>query len=99
LCLRSIQSEQQTIIALSWGINGFLVDQNRVHHSTDFHQLLPIPAVARKARYFSGGDGAYLAQTDLGHHALEASPRHCASSGGERQKVGGGTPSVGWGNG
>src|SRR4029450_4076022 len=39
----AFQSQQQAIVALSRRVHHFLIDQQRVHYTTDFHQLLPFP--------------------------------------------------------
>src|SRR5262245_54160256 len=44
---------------------------NGVDHATHLDQLLPIPAVARKARDFTGAHGSDFAQADLGDHPFE----------------------------
>jgi hypothetical protein len=49
-----------------------LINQHRIHHPTDFHQLLPLPAVARKPGDFSCRHRTDMAQTDFRHHTLES---------------------------
>lgn len=43
-----------------------------VDHAAHLDRLLPVPAVARKARDFAGAHGSDLAQADFGDHPFEA---------------------------
>ena len=75
----ALQTQKQAIIAVPRRIDGFLVDQYGVDYAAHLDELLPVPAVAGKARDLAGANRADLAQTDLGHHPLEASAQHTAS--------------------
>ncbi len=48
-----------------------MIDQNRVDHAADLNELLPLTAVACKARYLACSHCSDPAQADFGHHALE----------------------------
>src|SRR6516162_4733542 len=61
-------------------VDRLLVDQHSVDNAAHLDQLLPVPAVAGKARDFARTDCADLAETDLGHHSLKAGALHTASS-------------------
>jgi hypothetical protein len=74
-----LQSEQQQIIAVSGRVNGLLIDQHGVDDATHLDQLLPVPAIARKARDFTGAHGPDLAQADFGDHPFEAGPQRSSS--------------------
>src|SRR5215203_7312942 len=54
------------------------VDEHRVDYAAHLDQLLPITAVAGEARHLPSRNRADLAETDLGHHPFEASPRDAA---------------------
>jgi hypothetical protein len=71
----SLEPEQQTIIAVP-GLDRLLINEDCVHDAAHLDRLLPIPAVAGKARDLAGADCADLAETDLGHHSLEANALH-----------------------
>ena len=75
MCIRSIQTQQQTIVAQSWSIHRFLVDEYRVNYPADLHELLPVAAIARKARDLARRDRPDAAQAHLGDHALETAAR------------------------
>ena len=68
----ALQAEQQTIIALPRGIDCLLVDQHRVDDATHLDELLPVAAVAGKARDLPGRDSSDLAEADFRHHPFEA---------------------------
>jgi hypothetical protein len=51
-----------------------LIYQKRVHHTTDFDQPLPFPAIPRESRNFPGRHRAYLPQTDFGNHPFKSCP-------------------------
>jgi hypothetical protein len=72
----ALQSQQEPIITLPRGVDRVLVNQEGIDDPTDLNQLLPLPAVARKAGDLPRGHGPHLAQADLRHHALEAGTRH-----------------------
>src|SRR5215207_5167902 len=59
-------------------IDRLLIDQHGVDHAAHLDELLPVPAVASKARDLAGTDRADLAQADLRDHALEAGSLHSA---------------------
>ena len=59
-------------------INRLLVDQHGVDNAAHLDQLLPIAAVAGKARDLAGGNRAHFAEADLCHHPLEAGAHHTA---------------------
>src|SRR4029077_3190328 len=67
-------------IPLPRRIDHLLVDQHGVDHAAHLDQLLPVAAVASKARDFTGRYRADLAEADLGHHPLEPDARHTARS-------------------
>ena len=76
---RSLQSEEQSVIAQSWRIDGLLIDKQRVNDAAHFDQLLPLAAVARKARDFPGAYRSHFSQANLSHHPFQAGPRYAAS--------------------
>src|SRR5271166_621119 len=77
----ALKAEQKPIIAVAGRIDRLLIDQHRVHHTAHLDQLLPIPAVASKARDLSRCHGANLAETHLRYHPLEAGALDAARSG------------------
>jgi hypothetical protein len=77
----ALQSEQKPIVAMSWCIDRLLIDQHRIDHAAHLDQLLPVPAVAGKARDLSRCDGPDLAEANLRHHPLEAGALDAARSG------------------
>src|SRR4029450_3802860 len=66
------------VVAQPRRIDRLLIDQHGVDDATHLDELLPVAAVAGKARHLPCGDRADLAQADLGHHTLEAGPGHTA---------------------
>ena len=77
----ALQPEQEATVALARRIDRVLVDQYRVDHAAHLDQLLPVAAVPRKARDLARRYGADLAETDFGHHAVEAGTGDRASRG------------------
>jgi hypothetical protein len=75
----ALQTEQQTVIALSRRIDGLLVDQERVDHAAHLDKLLPVAVVAGEAGDFPRSHRSDFAEADLGHHSLEAGPGDAAS--------------------
>jgi hypothetical protein len=75
----AFQTQKPAVIAVPRRIDGLLVDQHGVDYAAHLDELLPVPAVAGKARHLTGANRADLTQTDLGHHPLEASALHAAS--------------------
>ena len=71
----ALEAEEQPVIALARRIDRLPVDEHRVDHAAHLDQLLPITAVAGEARHLPSRNRADLAETDLGHHPFEASPR------------------------
>ncbi len=74
----ALQAQKQTVVALAWGIDGLLVDQDGVDDPAHLDELLPVAAVAGEARHLPRRDRADLAQADLGHHPVETGPRDAA---------------------
>ena len=74
----ALEAEEQPVIALARRIDRLPVDEHRVDHAAHLDQLLPITAVAGEARHLPSRNRADLAETDLGHHPFEASPRDAA---------------------
>src|ERR1019366_1531849 len=68
----ALQPEQKPVIALARRIDRLLIDQQTIDHPAHLDELLPISAVAGKARDFAGCHRSDLAKTDLSHHPLEA---------------------------
>ena len=81
----ALQAQEEPIVALPGRVDHLLVDQDGVDDPADFHQLLPLAAVAREAGDLPGGHGAHLAQADLRDHALE--PRAGDRPGGRPAQV------------
>jgi hypothetical protein len=81
----ALQAQKQPVIAIAWRINRFLIDQHSVDDTAHLDEMLPVPAVARKAGYFTRRDGADLAETNIGDHPVKAFPRDTA--GGRTAKV------------
>src|SRR5215207_396605 len=71
----ALETQEQAVVALARCVDRLLVDEERVDDAAHFNELLPISAVARKARDLPGGHCADLAQADLGDHALETGAR------------------------
>src|ERR1700751_3208856 len=76
-----LEAQQKPIVAESRHVHHLLIDQHGIDHAADFHQLLPLAAVARKAGDSAGGHRTHLAQTDFGDHALETGTRPGPCSG------------------
>ena len=72
------QAEQQTVVALSWCVDRLLVDQHGIDDAAHLDELLPVAAVAGKPRHLPRRHRADLAETDFGHHAIEAGAFHIA---------------------
>jgi hypothetical protein len=70
-----LEPEQQSVVAGARGVHGLLVDQHRVDDAADLDELLPLAAVARKARHLACGHRPDASEAHLGHHALEATAR------------------------
>ena len=66
---------------MSRRIDRLLIDQHGVDHAAHLDQLLPVSAVAGKARHLARADGTDLAEADFGNHAFEAHSGHCARCG------------------
>src|SRR5205823_5830015 len=77
----ALETEQKPIVAVTGRINRLLIDQHGVDHPAHLDQLLPIPAVASKARDLARRDRANLAEAHLRHHPLEAGALDPASGG------------------
>lgn len=73
-----LQIEKQTVVSLAQRICCLLIDQDGVDDPAHLDQLLPIAAVAGKARHFPRRDRTNLAQADLGDYPVEARPRNTA---------------------
>jgi hypothetical protein len=50
----------------------FLVDEHRIDDAANLYELLPLAAVARKARHLACSDCSNTPEADLGDHALKA---------------------------
>lgn len=74
----ALQTQKQTVIALSRRIDGFLVDQERVDDAAHFDKLLPVTAVAGEPRDLPRRHRANLAEADLGHHPFETGSGNAA---------------------
>ena len=70
----ALQAQKQPVIAIAWGIDRFLIDQHSVDDTAHLDEMLPVPAVARKAGYFTRREGADLAETNIGDHPIKAFP-------------------------
>ena len=68
----ALQSQEQPVIALSRRIDGLLIDQQCINDTAHLDELLPIVAVACKARYLSRGHRTDFAKANFGDHAFEA---------------------------
>src|SRR6266404_3830256 len=77
----ALETEQKPIVAVPGRINRLLIDQHRIDHPAHLDQLLPISAVASKARDFARCDGPNLAEAHLRHHPLKAGAQHPTRSG------------------
>src|SRR5262249_1097308 len=75
----TLQPEQKSVIALTRRIDCLLIDQQGIDHPTHLDELLPVPAIAGKARDFPGCYRSDLAETDLRHHPLKSGA--CNSTG------------------
>ena len=62
-------------------IDSLLVDQHRIDDAAHLHELLPVPAVAGKARDLTGGHGSHLAEANLGDHTVKSSAGYAACRG------------------
>ncbi|SCM66697.1 putative ATP-binding protein [Donghicola eburneus] len=74
----ALQSQKQSVIAIAWRINSFLIDQHSINDTAHLDEMLPVPAIAHKAGYFTRRDGTYLAETNIGDHPVKAFPRDTA---------------------
>lgn len=78
----ALQSEQKPIVAKSWCIDRFLIDQHRIDHAAHLDQLRQSRLLrAKKTRDLSRCDGPDLAEANLRHHPLEAGALDAARSG------------------
>jgi hypothetical protein len=57
---------------LPWRIDSLLIDQQCIDNATHLDELLPVAAVAGKARDLPRRYCANLAETDLRHHTFES---------------------------
>ena len=76
-----LEPEEESVVPVPGRIHRLLINQHCVDHAAHLDELLPIPAVARKARDFAGAHGADLAEADLRNHPLEARALHAAGGG------------------
>jgi hypothetical protein len=74
----ALQSQQEPVVTLPWGVDSLLVNQQRVHDTAHLDELLPIAAVACKSGDFTRCHRADLAKANLGNHALEPGTRNAA---------------------
>src|SRR5882724_2742697 len=75
----SLQPQQQPVIALTRCIDRLLVDQHGVDDAAHLDELLPVAAVAGKARHLPRRNRPDLAETDFGDHPIEARAWDAAS--------------------
>src|SRR6187399_1601240 len=66
----ALEAEQQPVIAVPRCVDCFLIDQHRVDDATHLDELLPVPAIAGKARHFSCAHRANLAEAYLRHQPI-----------------------------
>ena len=57
---------------MTWRINRLLIDQHGVDGAAHLDQLLPVTAIAGKARDFARCDSANLTETNLRYHPFKA---------------------------
>src|SRR4029077_12311288 len=69
----ALEPEEQAVVAVTWRIDGILIDQNGVDHAAHLDKLLPIPAVASKARDLAGANRTNLTEANLRYHSFKAS--------------------------
>ena len=74
----ALQPQEQPVIALSRRIDGLLIDEQCINDTAHLDKLLPIAAVACKARDLSSCHRTDLAEANFGDHAFEAGTRGSA---------------------
>ena len=68
---RAFQAKQKPVIKSGWIVHAVSVCQERPEQGADLQQLVPVPTGARQARHLHAEYQPDMAQTDLGHQALE----------------------------
>jgi hypothetical protein len=67
-----LRPSNSRVVALAWRVHRLLINQHSVDDTAHLDQLLPVPAVAGKARHLPRRHRADLTKANLGNHALEA---------------------------
>src|SRR3981189_69102 len=81
----ALEPEPQAVVAVSWRIDGLLIDPNGIDPAALLDELLPIPAVASEARDLAGANRTNLTEANLRYHSLETGALYAA--GGRTTKI------------